>query len=665
VINNSGTGTLTLDASAAINYIDEVSTKQIQPGESLILCSGGSSNWFTVGYGRSNIFEFTQLAVDVTAGGPITITSAQAANKLWYFYNTAASNVTATIPAVASVYFIRVDSIGAARTVTFTTGSGATVAVGTSSSQVIYCDGTNVTAAQTATVSGTIELEDGTAANPSLFFNLDQDTGIYREGNDQLGIAVGGSSAGYFYLGGWNGKIKKVAITEPATGATITVADGKTFTSSNTITLSGTDGASLNISDAVTGAASSVDNEIALFSGTGGKTIKRATTTGLLKATSGVISAAVSGTDIKTVGGTSLLGSGDISAFSFRNKIIGGDFTTNPWQRGTSFTALAHQSYCADRWGIAYVMDGVVDVLKTADAPTVAESGVYATHCLHADVTTADASIGATQFCLFTHKIEGFNAASFGFGQSGTRYVTLSFWHKHTKTGIYCVSVHNSALSRSHISEYTQDVTDTWEKATITIPVDTSGTWLYDSGIGMRVHFSLAGGSDFHGSANTWLSTADYCTANQVNALDSTSNNFKIALVQLEAGQTATPFETRPYGVELALCQRYYYRLTADSPDYFGFGYCYSTTQLVCYTPFPTTMRTTPTALETNGTANNYGIQWAGANNACNAVPTFSTTTSPYSAVSNFTLTSGLTAGQGGGAYCVVSGAYLGWSAEL
>lgn len=53
----------------------------------------------------------------------------------------------------------------------------------------------------------------------------------------------------------------------------------------------------------VTGQASSVDNEIALFSGTGGKTIKRATTTGVLKATSGVIAAAAAGTDYVAPGG--------------------------------------------------------------------------------------------------------------------------------------------------------------------------------------------------------------------------------------------------------------------------------------------------------------------------------------------------------------------------
>jgi hypothetical protein len=248
----------------------------------------------------------------------------------------------------------------------------------------------------------------------------------------------------------------------------------------------------------------------------------------------------------------------DGSAFSFRNKIIGGDFTTNPWQRGTSFTGLAHEAFGADRFGIAYSMDGVCNVLKTADAPTAAQAGLFTEHCLHVDVTTADATLAAGQFYLLMHKIEGLNAASFGFGQAGTRYVTLSFWHKHTKTGIYCVSLHNSAINRSYIAEYTQDVTDTWEQAVITIPVDTSGTWLYTNAIGIRLHFSMAGGTDLHGAANSWIGAADWCTANQVNALDSTDNNFKIALVQLEAGSVATPFESRPYGTELAMCQRYY-----------------------------------------------------------------------------------------------------------
>jgi len=268
---------------------------------------------------------------------------------------------------------------------------------------------------------------------------------------------------------------------------------------------------------------------------------------GLVKSDGSVLQNASASDVVSTMGDT---------AFSFRNKIIGGDFTTNPWQRGTSFTGLVSPAYTADRWSAQFISDGVVDILKTADAPTATQSGVHTQHCLHADVTTADASIAASQYYSIRYIPEGFDVASFGCGQSGTRYITLSFWVKSTKTGTFCVSFINSANDRGYVAEYTVSVSDTWEKKTITIPVDTSGTWLYDSGRGMVIRWMLAAGTSLQGTGATW-GTAIYATANQVNALDSTANNFKIALVQLEAGSVATPFESRPYGTELALCQRY------------------------------------------------------------------------------------------------------------
>lgn len=281
----------------------------------------------------------------------------------------------------------------------------------------------------------------------------------------------------------------------------------------------------------------------------------------------------------------------DGGSFGYRNKIIGGDFTTNPWQRGTSFTGLASGSYGADRWSVNYVATtGVVNVLKTADAPTASQAGVFTQHCLHIDVTTADASIAAGDLFQVAHRVEGLNAACFGFGQSGTRYVTFSFWHKHTKTGTYCVAFRNGTSDRSYIAEYTQDVTDVWEKATITIPVDTSGTWLYDTGVGLGVAFCLAAGTTLQTTASTWTSGSYYATANQVNALDNTANNFKIALVQLEAGSTATPFETRSVGQELALCQRYY---TTDS--YVNTVYGAANATNTYQVQFKVQMRATPT----------------------------------------------------------------------
>jgi hypothetical protein len=353
-------------------------------------------------------------------------------------------------------------------------------------------------------------------------------------------------------------------------------------------------------------------------------------------------------------------------AYGFKNKIIGGDFSTNPWQRGTSFAAPVNAAYGADRFQLSHSTTGVVTILKTADAPTVSQADVFTQHCLHVDVTTADTSIAAGDYTAIQQKLEGYNTASFGFGQAGTRYVTLSFWHKHTKTGVHCVSVRNSAADRTYVAEYVQDVTDTWEKAVIVVPVDTSGTWLYDNGVGIILAFAIMSGTTYHATANTWTAGNLIATANQVNNLDSTSNNFKIALVQLEAGAYATAFETRSFQQELLLSLRYYYRMNPIATgSRYGSGYNQSTTVAQVYSAFPVTMRTSPTALEQSGTAADYSVAYLATATANSAVPTFSLATTD-GAVTLFTVASGLTAGQScmGRSNNGAAG-YLGWSAEL
>jgi len=137
--------------------------------------------------------------------------------------------------------------------------------------------------------------------------------------------------------------------------------------------------------------------------------------------------------------------------------------------------------------------------------------------------------------------------------------MTLSFWHKHTKTGTYCVSVRNSGYNRTYIAEYTQTTTDTWEKAEITVSASPSaGTWNYTSGTGIKLGWSIAMGANWQNTADSWLSANDAATSNQVNACDSTSNNFMLAQVQLEAGSVASDFEIRNHTTELAMCKRYY-----------------------------------------------------------------------------------------------------------
>jgi hypothetical protein len=141
--------------------------------------------------------------------------------------------------------------------------------------------------------------------------------------------------------------------------------------------------------------------------------------------------------------------------------------------------------------------------------------------------------------------------------------MTLSFWHKHTKTGINSFGFTPNDSGRHYVAEYTQTTSDTWEKATHTFPVDTSGNWLTDNGNGMTIYFVGHIGANYQKTPNVWGAGNGYGTANQVNNFDSTSNNMRFTGVQLEMGSTATDFEHRSYGEELALCQRYYWQDSA------------------------------------------------------------------------------------------------------
>lgn len=248
----------------------------------------------------------------------------------------------------------------------------------------------------------------------------------------------------------------------------------------------------------------------------------------------------------------------DSGGFGYRNKIMGGDFTLNPWQRGASFAAAADAAYVADRWQYNKAGTAVHTFSKAADVPTALQAGFFTQHCLSAAVTTAQTTFAVGDLFIFQQKVEGFNATSFGFGQPGARSVTLSFWAKGAKTGIHCVSLRNATPNRSYIKEYTINSINTWEFKTLTIPVDTTGTWLYDNGIGIIVSFALATGTGFQTTANAWQAGNFLATANQVNELDTIGNTFKIALVQLEVGSIVTAFESRSVGQELNLCQRYY-----------------------------------------------------------------------------------------------------------
>ena len=249
------------------------------------------------------------------------------------------------------------------------------------------------------------------------------------------------------------------------------------------------------------------------------------------------------------------------------NRIINGDMRIDQRNGGASVTnpGTASLTYTLDRWAVRNATDSAVNVIQSTDTPNATLS-----NSIELDVTTADTSIAAGQIYALHHRIEGFNVNDFGFGKAGTRNFTVSFWHKHTKTGTYCVGFTNAVGNRAYPAEYTQTVADTWEQATVTVPVDTTGTWLATNGLGLLVYFVVSAGSNFYGTAGAWAAANTFATANQVNALDATSNFFRITGVQLEKGSTATDFDYRPYGTELALCQRYYQQIKGTGRHFIG-----------------------------------------------------------------------------------------------
>ena len=268
----------------------------------------------------------------------------------------------------------------------------------------------------------------------------------------------------------------------------------------------------------------------------------------------------------------------------FRNRIINGNFDIA--QRGTSFAAIANSTYSLDRWAWGQAGAMVCTVTQSTDVPNNTFQSSY-----KVDVTTVDSSIAAGDYAFISQKIEGYNVRDL----IGTTF-TVSFWVKSPKTGVHCVSFSNSGQNRSYIKEYTVAAVNTWEYKTVTVAggLITAGTWDWSNGEGLEVGFSLATGSTYQTTSDAWQ-TGDFLgTANQVNVMDNTANDFFLTGVQLEPGAVATPFERRPIGTELALCQRYYEAgIIATVAATTGLGYTPATSAT-----FKVTKRATPTVFE-------------------------------------------------------------------
>jgi hypothetical protein len=275
--------------------------------------------------------------------------------------------------------------------------------------------------------------------------------------------------------------------------------------------------------------------------------------------------------------------------YGFRNRIINGDMRINQRANTTYTIPDASNLYTLDRWEAVEVhANAAFTVGASADFP----AGSGFSNSAIVTITTSGTT-GAGDIAIFRQAIEASNIEDLEFGTATAKTVSLSFWVKGSVTGTYAVAVSNSANNRHYIRHYTINTANTWEYKTITIPGDTTGTWLRGTSAGLRLKFALAAGTTYQGTVNSWNAADVFGTSSSVNLTSTSGATWQVTGVQVEVGSVATPFERRPYGLELALCQRY--GLRVEQQQNIG-GTSGTTTTTQSRFPFPVTMRATPTA---------------------------------------------------------------------
>jgi hypothetical protein len=337
----------------------------------------------------------------------------------------------------------------------------------------------------------------------------------------------------------------------------------------------------------------------------------------ITKATQNVITPNICTTDTnQTVSGEKSF-TGNVStsnlinstSLCFRNKIINGDMVIRQRRISDSEETVNNSNpfvFTLDRWQARNetATNGTFSVRRASGG------GSGFARSLEVRTLTANASIPANAGFCITQNIEGHNIADLKWGTPNALPITISFWYQSSYSfSRLPIIIQNNSYDMICAVSFLTNNTGSWEKKTITIPGPTSGTWETGSAIGMRIIFGLAAGDErrVFEPEGTWSSGGTQLmtgTETSINYLAFTNRYLYITGVQVEAGSVATPFEFRPIGTELALCQRYAVSYGQDGgiTRHFASGIWNSTTTGTVYLGLPVEMRTVPTFSIPSGT---------------------------------------------------------------
>lgn len=276
----------------------------------------------------------------------------------------------------------------------------------------------------------------------------------------------------------------------------------------------------------------------------------------------------------------------------FKNRIINGAMVIDQRNSGASVTLPSTGGqYTLDRWAFASSSASKYSVQQNAGSvvpPTGFTNYLGVTSLAATTVTAGD-------YYFFEQKIEGYNIADLDFGTANAKTVTLSFWVRSSLTGTFGGALQAAASTRTYPFGYSIPVANTWTQISVTIAGDTAGTWLTTNGVGLQVFFGLGIGTTYSGTTGSW-STSNYISVTgATNVVSTNGATWYLTGVQLEVGSAATSFDYRPYGTELALCQRYFQINGGTSGFPFVQGAVNAANDTRASFPFPVSMRATPT----------------------------------------------------------------------
>ena len=276
-----------------------------------------------------------------------------------------------------------------------------------------------------------------------------------------------------------------------------------------------------------------------------------------------------------------------------KNRIINGAMEIDQRSAGTSTTVTGNSYVTCDRWQTFSSQASKYSVQQNAGSVTPP-----AGFSNYLGVTSLSSySISSTDIFNITQIIEGYNTVDLAWGTSDAKTITVSFWVRSSLTGTFGGVVRNFAGTQNYPFTYTINSANTWEQKSITIAGSTTGTWISGNGRSLYLMINLGTGSTYSGTAGSWAGGNLWSATGATSVVGTSGATFYITGVQLEVGSVATEFERRPYGTELALCQRYFYYYAVQIDSETARGVAQSSTTVFYNFNVPVPLRTTPTVV--------------------------------------------------------------------